>query len=548
MKLKSVLKLSGVLALSVIVLAACGSKSSSSGSSKELADKQVINWSETAELPSMDLSTATDTVSFNMLNNTNEGLYSIGKNSKILNALATKTTVTKNGMTYTFKLRDSKWSNGDDVTAQDFVYSWQRTVNPKTASQYAYLFSGIKNYDAISTGKMAPSTLGIKATDKHTLVVTLDKKVPYFKLLMGFPAFYPQNQKVVEKYGSKYGTQSKYMVYNGPFTLNDWTGTNLTWELKKNNSYWDKKAVKLSQMNFQVSKDNTTSYNLYQSKKLDMTNLSAEQAKTLSSDKEYITRKQASTFYLQYNQTNKLFKNKKIRQAISMVINRKQFVDKILGDGSTVATGLVSTGLASNPKTGEDFAKESAVKSASGLDVTKAKELWKAGLKEEGIKKASFSIMSEDTDKAKKTNEFLQNAIEKNLSGSEVTLTNIPFKSRLARSASGDFDIVITAWGADFSDPISFLDLFTSDNSQNAGKWKNSEYDALIKASKTTDASNTEKRWDDLVKAEKILMKDQGISPLYQMSQAQLLRSTVKGVIYNGAGVNYNFKDAYVTK
>lgn len=547
MKLKSVLKLSGALALSVVVLAACGSKSSSSDS-KELADKQVINWSETAELPSMDLSTATDTVSFNMLNNTNEGLYSIGKNSKVSNALATKTTISKDGMTYTFNLRDSKWSNGDDVTAQDFVYSWQRTVNPKTASQYGYLFSGIKNYDAISTGKMAPTTLGVKATDKHTLVVTLDKKVPYFKLLMGFPSFYPQNQKSVEKFGSKYGTQSKYMVYNGPFVLDGWTGTNLNWKLKKNNTYWDKKAVKLTEMNFQVSKDNTTSYNLYQSKKLDMTNLSAEQAKTLNMDKDYITRKQASTFYLQYNQKNKLFQNKKIRQAISLVINRKQFVDKILGDGSTVASGLVSTGLASNPKTGTDFAKESAVKMAASTDVTEAKKLWKAGLKEVGVSKASFSIMSEDTDKAKKTNEFLQNAIEDNLDGADVTLINIPFKSRLARSTSGDFDIVVTAWGADFSDPISFLDLFTSDNSQNGGKWKNSEYDALIKASKTTDASNPDKRWDDLVKAEKILMEDQGISPLYQMSQAQLLRSTVKGVIYNGAGVNYNFKGAYVTK
>ncbi|MHC9532118.1 peptide ABC transporter substrate-binding protein [Dellaglioa sp. L3N] len=548
MKLKSVLKLSGVLALSVIVLAACGSKSSSSGSSKELADKQVLNWSQSAELPSMDISTVTDTISINTLNNTNEGLYRAGKNSKMENALATKTTVSKDGMAYTFKLRDSKWSNGDDVTAQDFVYSWQRTVNPKTASQYAYLFSGIKNYDAISTGKMAPSTLGIKATDKHTLVVTLDKKLPYFKLLMSFPTFFPQNQKVVEKYGSKYGTQSKYMVYNGPFNLTGWTGTNLTWNLDKSKTYWDKKAVKLTQVTNQVSKDTTTSYNLYQSKKLDMTNLSAEQAKTLKSDPAYITRKKSSTFYLEFNQKNKLFKNQKIRQAISMVINRKQFVDKILGDGSTVSTGLVSTGLALNPKTGTDFAKEATVSSATSTDITQAKKLWKAGLKEEGVKTANFSIMSDDTDGAKKTNEFLQNAVEKNLSGSKVTLTNIPFKSRLARSTSGNFDVVITAWAADFSDPISFLDLFTSDNTQNNGKWKNSEYDALIKASKSTDAGNTEKRWDDLVKAEKILMKDQGISPIYQQAQAQLLRTTVKGVIYNAAGVNYNFKDAYVTK
>ncbi|WP_367293404.1 peptide ABC transporter substrate-binding protein [Liquorilactobacillus satsumensis] len=526
--------------MSAVFLAACGSKSGSGQ-----ASKQVLNWNESAELPSMDLSKATDVVSFNALNNTNEGLYRLGKDSKIEPGIATKTSVSKDGKTYTFTLRkNAKWSNGDKVTAKDFVYGWQRTVDPKTASQYAYLYSGIANADDIMNGKKSVSDLGIKAEGNYKLVVTLDKKLPYFKLLMGFPSFFPQSEKAVKEYGSKYGTASKYMVYNGPFQLTKWTGSNLSWTLKKNNNYWDKKNVKLSAINYTVTKSNSTAYNLYQSGKLDEAILGSEQAKQLSNSKELVVRKAASTFYLQYNQTKKEFQNKNIRKAISLVINRQQFVKKVLGDGSTVAKGYVSADLAKN--NGKDFADQAYVKDAVANNTAEAKKLWQQGLKELGVSSLNFEILSDDTDKGKDTTEFLQSQIEENLSGAKVSVANVPFKTRLSRSESGNFDVVVTGWGADFADPISFLDLFTSDNSQNDGKWKNSEYDKLIEASKTTDTGNTDKRWADLVQAQKILLNDQGISPIYQQATSTLVKSKVKDVIYNSAGVNYNFKDAYI--
>lgn len=541
MKLKKFAAVGTVLAVSALTLAACGSnKSSSSGS-----DAQVLNWNESAELPTMDLSQATDTVSFTALNNTMEGLYRIGKNSKIEPGIAKKTEVSDDGLTYTFILRkDAKWSNGDPVTAKDFVYSWQRTVDPKTGSQYAYLFDGVANVNDIMNGKKPVTDLGIKAEGDYKLVVTLDKEVPYFKLLLGFPTFFPQNEKAVEKYGSKYGTASKYMVYNGPFKLTGWTGTNLSWTLAKNNAYWDKKAVKLSKINYKVNKTASTSYNLYQSGKLDATGLSAEQAKQLKGSKEYVSRPQASTFYFEYNQTKKAFKNKKIRQAISMVINRKQFVDKVLGDGSIPAKGLVPEGLSSYD--GTDFATAAYEKTGVEYNVEEAKKLWKEGMAEEGLTSLDITLLSDDTDGAKKSTEFVQSAIESNLEGANVTAANVPFKTRLDRSQKGDFDVVISAWGADFADPISFLDMFTTNNSYNRGKWSNAEYDALVNASKTTDAVDPAKRWDDLVKAEKILMEDQGVSPLYQSTQAWVVKSKVKGVIYNSSGANYNFKEAYV--
>lgn len=540
MKLKKFATVGAVMAVSALTLAACGSKSSSDAQSK-----QVLHWTESSELPSMDLSKATDVVSFDTLNNTMEGLYRLGKDAKIEPGLAKETHVSDDGLTYTFDLRKSKWSNGDDVTAKDFVYSWQRTVDPATSSQYAYLFDGVKNAEAVMNGKMKPSALGVKADGDYKLVVTLDKKLPYFKLLMGFPSFFPQNQKVVEKSGNKYGTTSKDMVYNGPFKLTKWTGSNLSWVAQKNNNYWDKKNVKLDSISFKVNKSNSTSYNLYKTNKLDAASLSSEQAKQLKNDKEFLTRKNASTFYFQYNQTKKEFQNKKIRQALSMAINREQLVNKVLGDGSSVSKGLVSKGLAKNH--GKDFADEAYVKSGVEYNKAEAKKLWAEGMKEIGQTHLDINLLSDDSDKAKDTTEFIQSSIESTL-GKSVTVhaQNVPFKTRLTRSEQGNFDMVISAWGADFADPISFLDLFTSNNSQNDGEWKNAEYDKLIQASKTTDAGNTDKRWDDLVKAEKILATEQGISPLYQQSTAWMVKSKVKGIIYNSAGVNYNFKNTYI--
>ncbi|GEN94404.1 peptide ABC transporter substrate-binding protein [Pediococcus ethanolidurans] len=542
MKVKSVVKLSAVALASTFVLAACGAKSSS-------AKKQSVNFMESAEISTMDTSKADDVVSMTQLSNTEEGLYRLGKNSSVHNALATSTKESKDGKTWTFTIRKgAKWSNGDKVTAKDFVYSWQRTVNPKTASEYAYLFSGVKNADQIMAGKVNYKKLGIKADGNYKLTVTLDRPIPYFKLLMGFSVFFPQDQKAVEKYGSKYGTASNKLVYNGPYKQVGWKGTNLSWKLVKNPEYWNKKNVKMNTIKYQVVKDSSTALNLYNSKKLDVTTISGTQVAQYKNNKAYVLRKEASTFYLQLNEKRKIFKNKKIRQAISMSIDRSQLTGKVLADGSQNVSGLVSNGLAKNPSTGEDFAKESAVKSASTQNLTEAKKLLKEGLKEEGLTSLKFTLMADDTTAGKATNEFLQSQIEKLGSNVKVTVQNIPFKTRLTDSSNGKFDAVVSGWGADFSDPISFLQLFVTGNAQNNGGYSSKEYDALIKKSNTTDATHPQKRWNDMVKAEKILMNDQGIVPLYQQATSQLWNTKLKGVVYNTAGNEYDYSKLNLTK
>ena len=541
MKLSKTFSVGATVLASAALLAACGSNSSKESSSS----KKTLNWTDSAEIPTMDLSKATDAASFNQLSNTMEGLYRLGKNSKLEKALATSEKVSKDGKTYTYTLRKSKWSDGSELTAKDFVYSWRRTVDPKTASQYSYLFSGIKNADAIVAGKKKPETLGIKAVGKYKLVITLERRMAYFDKLMGFAVFFPQSEKAVTKYGSKYGTASKYMLYNGPFKQTGWTGSNLSWKMVKNPYYWDKKNVKLDTITWSVQKTPSTSYNLYQSNKLDYTGLDASQTKQLKNQKGYVTLNQGATFYLQFNiAKNKYLANTNIRKALSLAVDRKGLTSS-LGGNSVPANTLTPTQL--TDVNGEDYTKRISKSAESFYPAsTNKKEAVKylnRGLKELGVSKFSFKILSDDTDSGKKTTEFLQSTFESTFGNKvSVSVQNLPFKTRLSRSTSGNFDVVVSGWSADFADPISFLDLFTSTNPENNGKWKNTSYDKLIADSKTT--ASTSKRWDDLTKAEDILLNNVGVAPLYYSTSAALIRPTVKDVYQNRG--TWNFKDTYI--
>lgn len=523
------------------LLAACGSSSSSSSSKP-----QKLAWTEAAELTTMDPSKATDRYDADQFNNVMEGLIRLSNNAKATPGMATSWKESKDGKTWTFNLRKgAKWSNGDEVTANDFVYSWRRTVNPKTASEYAYLFSGVKNADQIVAGKKAVNTLGIKADGKYKLTVTLERRIPYFKLLMGFYIFFPQNQKFVEKCGSKYGTAAKYVLSNGPFKMTGWTGSNLTWKLVKNNTYWDKKNVKLDQVSMSVQKTQSTSYNLYQSGKLDETNLDAQQSKQLKGTTGWTVRKFASTKYLQYNiAKDKNLANANLRKAISLAINKKQLATTV-GAANQAAVSFTAAGI-TDSSTGKDFSSEvktSATQAVQGYDKAKAKEYYKKALKELGKKSITIQLLGDDTDDAKKVTEFIQSALESTL-GMKVEVTNVPFKTRLSRVSALKFDVVATGWTADFSDPISFLDLLSKGNAYNYGKWESTTYNKNISLSKTT--GSTAARWKAMVKADQALVEDQGVTPLYYTNEATLVKTKVKGVVFNGAGAPYNFKEAYI--
>ncbi|GHW00636.1 peptide ABC transporter substrate-binding protein [Lactobacillus nasalidis] len=524
-----------------LLLAACGSKQSSKGQ-----EKQVLNLSATATLDTIDISKATG---YGQTGNVFESFYRLGKNGQATAGLAKSGTVSKDGKTWTFKLRsNAKWSNGEKITAQDFVYSWRRTINPKTASPYAYLFSGIKNADEIIAGKKSPNSLGIKALNKETVQVKLNRPIAYFKVLMAYPLFGPQNEAFIKKTGKKYATSSKYMLYSGPFKITGWKGTNDSWSFVKNNQYWDKKVVKLKRINYQVVKTTNTGYQLYQQGKLDLTPLSSEQVKHLKNNKDFKTYPYSYVAYLAYNfqdkdaTVKKALNNKNIRLALSLSLDRKVF-----GDGSSVPTGFVASGLAYDPANKTDFAKEQKVANTVDYNEKLAKKYWKAGLKELGMSKLNVTLLaSNESTNADALTQYLQSQWTKVLSGISVKVSSIPSKNAYTKASSGDFDIYVSGWGGDFSDPMTFMQILQKGTSYNYGKWNNAEYNKLIKQALTTDANNVNKRWQDLVKAAQVANADQAVSPIYQQTTAYLQRSKVKGIIHNNAGTQWSYKYAYI--
>lgn len=545
-KLKGVL--AGVVTISLgMLLAACGNGNSSS---KSAAQSGTLNLSTTAPLDTIDISKSTG---FGQTGNVFESLYRLGKNGKPTAGLAKTGTVSKDGKTWTFKIRDSKWSNGDPIVAQDFVYSWRRSLNPKTASPYAYLFSGVKNADAIIAGKKSPNALGISAPDKKTVVVKLNRPIAYFRVLMAYPLFGPQNEKVVKKYGNRYATKAQYQVYSGPFKIKGWNGTNDTWSFVKNNDYWDKKVVKLNKINYQVVKSNNTGYQMYQQGKLDLTPLSSEQVKNLKSNNGFTQYPYSLVRFLLYNfkdknaVNRKALNNKNIRLALSLSIDRDIVTKKVLGNGSTLPKGFVANDLAANPKTGIDFAKEQAVKNTVDYNPALAKKYWQKGLQEIGQKSLTFDVLSSnDEADSDQLTQYLQSQWTKELKGIKINITNIPDKSTTSRAHQGNFDIYLSHWGGDFNDPMTFMQIPMTGTSYNYGKWSNSEYDNLVKKAGNEDANNPEKRWNDLVKAAKIVNGNQAITPIYQQTTAYLQNKRVHGLIHNTAGTQWSYKYAYV--
>lgn len=535
----------------VTVLAACGKHNSQSSGNGKYASSQVLNLSYPSSLDSIDISNMSG---YGSTGNIFESLYRLGKNGSITPGLAKSTKVSKDGKTYTFTIRNAKWSDGSKITAQDFVYSWKRTVTPATKSQYAYLFSGVKNADEIVAGKKSPSTLGVKAQGEHTFIVTLDKPITYFKKLMTYPLFGPISEKAVKKWGNKYATKAQYMLYSGPFKLTGWTGTNNSWQFVKNNQYWDKKAVHLQKINYTVNESTTTTLNLFQEKKLDLTQLASEQVKNMKSSSDYTTYPYSITAFLVYNfqdsnaTIKKALNNAKIRQAISLSINRKTLVKNVIGDASTVSKTFVPQDLVKDAKTGKDFADESTVKNSTSYNKALAQKLWKQGLKETGIKKLSIQLLASNDEPNKPISQYLRSALEKNLDGLTVNLSNIPSKVASSRAQSGDFDLYLSGWGADFNDPISHLQIMTNNNGYNYGKYNSSTYNALVNKAQNQDANDTSARWQDMINAEKTIMKDQGITPLYQTVYSYLQNPKVKGIIHNTAGTQWNYKYAYIAK
>lgn len=554
MERKSLFKSLAVIGLSGLALAACGNSSDNSGSNGSGESEQVLNWTTTSELPTMDTTMVTDTVSFDMMNNVNEGLYRQNAEGEYeAGVLDGEPEISEDGSVYTYKIKeDATWSNGDPVTAKDFVYAWQRLVDPDTAAPYSYLADGIiQNATEIIAGEMEPSELGAVAVDEKTLEVTYAKPVPYLEGLLSMAPFYPLNQKYVEEQGDSYATNSDTVLYNGPFALSDWDGTNLNWSLVKNDSYWDADNVQLDTIKYQVLKETSTALNLFDSGEIDYTTVSGEYVAAREGDPNMDNSPESSVFFIKMNQERNgeetPLANTNIRRGIAQAIDKQSFADQVLQNGSLPADYLVPEGLASNPSTDVDFREDSTEgKGFVDYDVEAAQEAFNAGLEELGTDSITLELLVDDTENAKRSAEYIQGQLQTNLPGLQVQIVSVPFKNRVAANNSQDYDLQISGWGADYADPINYLELFVTDGNNNNSGYSNEEYDALIQSA-SDETEDLDKRWSDLVAAESLILEEAGIAPLYQRYGAYLEQPTVEGVVHHQVGASTSFKWASKT-
>ncbi|MBC2582766.1 peptide ABC transporter substrate-binding protein [Clostridium sp. DJ247] len=559
MKRKSIISL--LLATLVLGSALVGCSSNKSIDSTQKTAETKLDADQTANVlafdhTSLDPSVVSDTETFTTMTNVYEGLMrEKSVDGKVTNVLAgaKKMDKSSDGLTYTFTLRDdAKWSDGQPVKAQDYVFSWRRLCDPKVSQDYLGFLEeiGVKGAAEVAAGKADTSTLGVASKDDKTFVVTLAHPTPYFESALSFKGLLPQREDIVKKLGDQYGQDFKNMVYNGAFTVSDYQkGSKIVY--KKNDNYWDAKNVKLTTVNGYINNESATVVKMFNAKQIDFLDyvVTGDDIKTLDKNKDaggyqHTPSYDPSVYYFIYNTTNKYLSNAKVRLALSLSYDRQAQINTVWKK-NYVAEGVVPSKIMVGDKDYRQTVNEP-------LKDVKAdpKQLLKEGLAELGISDPSQVKLklwmkpasAESTSQA----QFIQNQWQNNL-GIKIDIVYAPdnpsyFKSR----TNHEFDICAGGWGADYNDVFSFFNLFTSNNGNNNGLYKNPEFDALVKKGMTD--MDPAKRLDYFKQAEQILVaKDAAVSPNYYRSIDSFSYNYLKGVYVPLFGGYFDLKDAYIS-
>ncbi|MEI4781912.1 peptide ABC transporter substrate-binding protein [Streptococcus pasteurianus] len=536
--------LGAITLFSAASLAACGGSSSSSSSSSD-----EINWYTPTEISTLDISKVTDAYSSIAIGNSGSNLLRRDEDGDLQPDLAEKVEVSDDGLTYTATLRDNlKWSDGSDLTAEDFVYTWQRIVDPSTASEYAYLVSDahVLNADEVIAGTKGIDELGVKA-DGNKVIFTLSSPSPQFMSLLSFANFMPQSKEFVEKTGDDYATTSEKALYSGPYTVEDWNGTSGTFTLVKNKYYWDADNVKTKKVNVQTVKKADTAVQMYKDGELDTASISGTDAiyNANKNRDDVVDVPEATTAYMVYNESGstEALTNTKIRQALNLATDREGIVKAAIDTGSTVANALAPTGLETLPD-GTDLSKY--VAADYSYDEKEAAKLFKEGLAELGTDSVTLTITADsDSPVAKATVDYIKQTWEDALPGLTVEEKLVTFKQRLQDSKNQNFDIVMTLWTGDYPEGSTFYGLFTSTSSYNYGKISDATYDAAYQKALTTDALDPAAAAEDYKTAEAELYNNAHYNPLYFRSTKSLQNPSIKGLVRNSTGLQVDFTYAY---
>ncbi|MBD8196089.1 peptide ABC transporter substrate-binding protein [Pantoea agglomerans] len=501
----------------------------------QLAEQQQIVRHIKDEPASLDPLKAVGLPEIQVIRDLFEGLTNQDAQGKIVPGVAQSWSSSDN-KTWVFTLRNNaRWSNGDPVTAQDFVYSWQRLVDPKNSSAFAWFagLSGIQNAAAITKGEMTPDKLGVVAQSKNQLKVTLDRPVPWFPALVANVALFPVPQKIIAQQGDSWTSPGK-LVGNGAYQLSERV-VNEKIVLTRNPHYWDDAHSVLTKVTFVPINEESSATKRYRSNDIDITesfpkNMYALLKKTLPG--EVYTPDQLGTYYYAFNTQKGTTADVRVRKALSWSIDRKVIAEKVLGTGEKPAwhfTPDVTAGFKPLPT----FMQQHDQNSLNA----QAKSLLAAAGYGPG-KPLKLKLLYNTSESHQKIAIAVASMWKKNL-GVDVTLENQEWKTYIDSRNSGNFDVIRASWVGDYNEPSTFLNLLTSGNSSNIARFNNADYDAVIaKASRET---SDQVRNSDYNRAEQILAEQAPIAPIYQYTNGRLIKPWVKGYpITNPEDVAYS--------
>ena len=554
----------GMAAAMALAATGCGGSASSASSAAEStssasqateaesasAGSGTLNIMLETPVESLDPQLATDGTSFEVIADYTDGLMQMDADGAAVPACAESYEVSEDGTTYTFHIReDAVWSNGDPVTANDFVFAWQRAVDPANASEYSYMLSDIGqivNAAEIIAGEKDVSELGVTAVDDKTLEVQLNVPVSYFLSLMYFPTYYPVNQAFFESCGDTFATSPETTLSNGAFVLTSYEPAATAFELVKNADYYDADKVQLAGLNYQVIQDSQQALMSYQNGDLDTTLLNGEQVDQVKDDPEFTS---VGAGYLWYISPNikevPELANLNLRLAMTFALDRDSICNDVLKDGCAPTYTAVPPEFAAGPD-GSDFsADQTMFADACAYDPDKALEYYEAAKTELSQDTFTFDMVVDADDAPQKVAQVVKEQLETTLPGMTINLTIEPKKQRVEDMQNGNFQLGLTRWGPDYADPMTYLGMWVTDNSNNYGFWSNADYDAIIAECTTGDlCTDPEGRWSALYDAEKIVMDEAVIFPLYTQCNAEMVSSAVSGIEFHPVALTRVYKNA----
>lgn len=501
----------------------CGSSDPSTSSDGTVGNSQeaegvVYKTALTEELNSLDPNYNYSATSMGMIANVNEGLYKYLPDGTIGMGLAESVDISEDGCTYTFHIRDAKWSNGDPVTANDFEYSWKRLANPENGCTYAYMLitAGVKNALSVCYGGGDLESLGVSAPDEKTFVVELDAARAYFPQLLAMGTYFmPVNQAFCEASGDQFMLDKEHSIYCGPYVMSEWEVGGTTYKCTKNPDYYDKDSITCVAIEYTLLTDVQQKILAYQSGKLDIVQLTGDYIAMYAGDPAIYQNGYPGLFFIAFNTENQYLSNKNLRLAISTAIKKETIVDSILADGSSVANYAIPHDFAKDSK-GVTYAENAGFPEYNVYDPVKAASYFEAAKKELGTDSITLEFLYNEDSNLASIAAYIQSELQTNLPGLTINLKCESYNQRLADMGAGNYDFGITRWYADYQDASTYLDMWTEGSSLNYENWHNAEYNELYHKVIGEYAMDEENRIATQIAMEKMVLDDAIICPLYQ--------------------------------